>query len=109
MGTSKVQAASTAPDEIKRTRLTQFRLCALAVILALATVAGISVWRMRSLDDLPDVGDPFDVALALRPIPIPDEDNAFVSFIEARRRLTTFTSAISRLDWRRMTWSKAIT
>ena len=51
----------------------------------LLTTAGISIWRLRSLGDLPDVGDPFDVPLARRPIVVPDEDNAFVSFTAVRR------------------------
>ena len=63
--------------------LRRFHLFTLAVVAALVTLAAVSVWRMRSLDDLPDVGDPFDVALAVRPISVPDEDNAFVSYIAA--------------------------
>ncbi len=65
-------------------RLTQFRVLAFAVVSALAMLAGISVWRIRSMGDLPDVGDPFDVALARQPVEIPDRDNAYVAYAKAR-------------------------
>ena len=34
---------------------------------------------VRNLDGLPDVGDPFNVAEARRPVVIPDADNAYVA------------------------------
>ena len=48
----------------KRTPLNRFRLFALAVVIALATLVGIFVWRLRTEGELPDLGDPFDVTLA---------------------------------------------
>jgi hypothetical protein len=99
---------ATAEKTATRWRgLRRFRPFTLAVVAALVTLAAISVWRMRSLDDLPDVGDPFDVALALRPISLPDEDNAFVSYVEARRMLTMLTAGIDRLMRKTSTWSSA--
>jgi hypothetical protein len=62
---------------------------------------------MRNLDDLPDVGDPFDVALAVQPISVRDEDNAYVSYIAARRMLATSTTAIDRLMRKTSNWSSA--
>ena len=77
MGTLTMRPAFVA-------RLTRFRVVALAVVGLLAFVACVSIWRMRSADELPDIGDPFDVALALRPILIPDGDNAFSAYAQAR-------------------------
>ena len=68
-------------------RLKRFGFIAIAVLAALLTIAGISIWRLRSLGDLPDVGDPFDVAAVVRPIEISDDENAFVSYSEAVRLL----------------------
>jgi len=47
------------------------------------------------------------VALALRPILISDEDDSFVSYIEASRMLTPFTTAIDRAMRKSSTWSTA--
>ncbi len=63
------------------------RRLAIVVFVGLSTFVGVTIWRMRSLDGLPDVGDPFDVAEALRPVEIPDADNAFVAYAAAHRQL----------------------
>jgi hypothetical protein len=42
------------------------------------------LWHAR---ELPDVGEPFDVALATRPIVIADTDNAFVAYAEAHKKI----------------------
>jgi hypothetical protein len=65
------------------------------------------MWRVRSLDGLPDVGDPFDVAQALRPIEISDADNAYVAYSEAKRLLAKLPDAIRQADWVHVTWSAA--
>jgi hypothetical protein len=92
-------------------RLTRFRVLAFAVVGALAALAGISVWRMRSLGDLPDVGDPFDVALALQPVVIADGDNAYVAYAAARINLAEipedFWDAAFEAREGALTWSKA--
>ena len=62
---------------------------------------------MRSLDDLPDVGDPFDVAAAVRPIEIPDDENAYVSYSEAIRLLAKTPDTVRQTDWMKLTWSNA--
>jgi hypothetical protein len=68
----------------------------LAILVAVGSVAfvGIMIWRMRSLDGLPDVGDPFDVALAARPVEIADADNAFFAFEAAHQKLVKPPSPI---------------
>jgi len=92
-------------------RPTRFRALTLAVVSALAMLAGISVWRMRSLSDLPDVGDPFDVALARQPVEIPDRDNAYVAYAKARIKREEAPSDFYDAAWEAredaLTWSKA--
>ena len=84
MTDSSVRAATSVVPAIKRLRLTRFRVMALAVMGVLGLLAGISIWRLRSLGDLPDFGDPFDVKLARRPVLLADEDNAFQAYANAR-------------------------
>ena len=94
------------------------RRLAIGVIVGWIAVAVVMVWRMGSLDGLPDVGDPFDVAEARRPVEIPDADNAFVAYAaahklvdpansidEARRDL--FSKALWDGEIKRLTWSSA--
>jgi hypothetical protein len=69
------------------------RRLAIGVSLGLIALVGATIWRMGSLDGLPDVGDPFDVAEARRPIEIPDADNAFVAYAAAHK-LVDPTSSI---------------
>ena len=47
----------------------------LAIGLAVAAAA-LAIWWLNSLNGLPDIGDPFDVA-AFRAFSIPDDQNAF--------------------------------
>ncbi len=92
-------------------RLTRFRALTLAVMSALAMLAGMSVWRMRSLGDLPDVGDPFDVALARQPVEIPDRDNAYKVYANALVKAEEAPSELLDAVWEAredaLTWSKA--
>ncbi len=88
--------------------VTRFRVFVLAVVAALAAMVGVSLWRMRSVSDLPDVGDPFDLAAARRVVVMSDEDNAYVQYKEARRQLTRFTSALAKsVQAATGSWSKA--
>jgi hypothetical protein len=72
------------PAGLTRTRLTRFRVVSLGVVSLLTLIIGVSVWRTRDPGDLPDVGDPFDLALALRPVLIEDSDNAYDAYAMAR-------------------------
>jgi hypothetical protein len=58
----------------------------LAICLAIAATA-FAIWWLTSLNGLPDIGDPFDVA-ALREITIPDDQNAFTFLQRAHETLT---------------------
>ncbi|WP_406698250.1 hypothetical protein V5E97_05275 [Singulisphaera sp. Ch08] len=91
---------------------------AIGVIVGWIAFGGVSIWRMGSLDGLPDVGEPFDVAEARRPVALPDVDNAFVAYAaahklvdppnsidEARRGL--FFQAVWGNENKPLTWSSA--
>jgi len=72
--------------------------------LAIAATA-FAIWWLRSLNGLPDIGDPFDVA-ALREITIPDDQNAFTFLQRAHETLTPLpdlphvvTSAALTVGW----------
>ena len=92
-------------------RLTRFRFVAVVVVSLLALIAGISVWRMRSADELPDFGDPFDITLALRAIAIPDRDNAFAAYAKGRIDSRVAPPELWDAAWNcridALTWSKA--
>jgi hypothetical protein len=104
MGTSTMRPALVV-------RLTRFRVVAIAVLGLLTLVTGISVWRMRSVDELPDVGDPFDVTQALRPIAIPDRENAYAAYALARFDSRIAPAELWDVTWKcqidALTWSKA--
>jgi hypothetical protein len=59
----------------------------LAIGLALAATA-LAIWWLTSLNGLPDIGDPFDVA-EFRAFTVPDELNAFTFKRRAWDKLTT--------------------
>jgi hypothetical protein len=82
-------AASPAPTKMRqllRRRLRQlFRaMLVLAVGLGVAGTA-LAIWWLTSLNGLPDIGDPFDVA-ALHAFSIPDDQNAFTFFRRANEK-----------------------
>lgn len=62
------------------------RLVLVAFYLAILAVVGLFIWRELSIVGLPDVGEPFDVAAALKE-EVPDAENAFVLYREAKSRL----------------------
>jgi len=74
--------------ELLRKRLRQLLrvVVALAACVAVAATAFV-VWWLNSLNGLPDIGDPFDVA-AFRAFRIPDDQNAFAFLRRAHEKLT---------------------
>ena len=74
--------------QLLRKRLRQFSRAALvlAIGFALATTA-LTIWWLNSLNGLPDIGDPFDVA-AFRAFSIPEDENAFTLFRRANEKLS---------------------
>src|SRR5262249_41126509 len=106
---SGMTASASAPSRIAR--LARFRVVALAILGLLALFAGISIWRIRTADLLPDIGDPFDVALALRPVVIPDHENAFAACAEARIPVAAAPPDLWDAAWKcridALSWSSA--
>jgi hypothetical protein len=79
----------------------------LASCLALAATA-TAIWWLTSLNGLPDIGDPFDVA-AFRAFSLPDDLNAFTFLRRADQKLSPFPElpqAVSPSAWN-FSWSKA--
>src|SRR6516165_12436921 len=74
--------------ELLRKRLRQLLrvVVALAACVAVAATA-LAIWWLNSLNGLPDIGDPFDVA-AFRAFRLPDEQNAFTYLRRASEKLT---------------------
>jgi hypothetical protein len=85
-------ALSDISRRSRRLSLTPARRLAIIVAIGLSAFLGVTIWRMQSLDGLPDVGDPFDVAEARRPVVIPDADNAFVAYEAADQKLRNLPS-----------------
>ncbi len=95
------------PSELSRLRLGRGRLLALGVVVGLALVLGCSIWQVRSLGGLPDVGDPFDVGAARRPVVVPDEENAYVVYAGAHKGHFQFPAGLAKIDFKALSWSKA--
>jgi hypothetical protein len=80
-------------------------------LVALAGLLGATAWWATSLNALPDVGDPFDVA-AFRAQVVPADDNAFVLYRQAESRAAEYKdrrerNARSKQPLALVTWSKA--
>jgi hypothetical protein len=74
--------------QLLRKRLGQLLRVMLVVTICLAVAAGaLAIWWMKSLNGLPDIGDPFDLA-AYRALRVPDDQNAFVLLLRADRLVT---------------------
>jgi hypothetical protein len=74
--------------QLLRKRLRQLLrvVVVLAACVAVAAMA-FAIWWLNSLNGLPDIGDPFDVA-AFRAFRLPDEQNAFTYLRRASEKLT---------------------
>jgi len=64
----------------------------LAACVAVAATA-FAIWWLNSLNGLPDIGDPFDVA-AFRAFRLPDEQNAFTYLRRASEKLTPIVGMV---------------
>jgi hypothetical protein len=101
MSATAESTASQVAGRLRRLAGGPGRRLAIVVFIGLSAFVGVTFWRMRSLDGLPDVGDPFDVAEALRPVEIPDADNAFVAYAAAAQKLVNPSSQadLDRWNW----------
>ncbi len=118
MATKSQPATSKASRPFRGLDSGPGRRLAIGVSLGLIALVGVTIWRTGNLDGLPDVGDPFDVAEARRPIEIPEADNAFVAYAAAHKLLDP-TNAMDEAKWvslfeavrddeiKRLTWSSA--
>ena len=85
-----VAVSGTSPKlrQLLRRRLRQLLRVTLVLAIGLAVAASaLAIWWLTSLNGLPDIGDPFDVA-AFRAFSIPDDQNAFTFLRRAEEKLT---------------------
>ena len=94
-----VSGTSSKTLQLLRKRLRQLLRVMLVLTIGLAVAAAaLAIWWLNSLNGLPDIGDPFDVA-AFRAFRIPDDQNAFTFLRRAKEKLTPSACTISRLSW----------
>ena len=84
MASSTTRATTSVPRATKPALLTRYRVVVLGVVSLLALLVGLCIWRMQDLGDLPDLGEPFDLVRARRPVVIADSDNAYKAYTRAR-------------------------
>jgi hypothetical protein len=104
-------AAAIGPSsktlQLLRKRLRQLRRVLLVMAIGVAVAAGaLAIWWLNSLNGLPDIGDPFDVA-EFRTFRIPDEENAFALMRRAKEKLTLVPLAVPLVDPRLDDWFEA--
>ena len=102
-----VSGPSSKTLQLLRKRLRQLGRVLLVVTIGLAVAAGaLAIWWLNSLNGLPDIGDPFDVA-EFRAFRIPDEQNAFTLVRRATQKLTPVPLALPLGDPRLHDWFEA--
>jgi hypothetical protein len=78
--------------QLLRKRLRQLARVTLVLAICLAVAASaFAIWWLNSLNGLPDIGEPFDVA-AFRAFRVPDDQNAFAFLRRAIEKLTPIRS-----------------
>jgi hypothetical protein len=101
------QTVSTEQQSPRPVRRERGRWIVAGLAAGLAGIGVLWIWGIRHAGLLPDVGDPFDVAAAHKPVIIRDDDNAYVLYREASRRLSKFPQSLHSLDFAKLTWSQA--
>ena len=79
----------------------------LGLAVAFLAVLGVWIWGIRRVDELPDLGEPFDIDRVLGPIAIDDVDNAYVGYAEAKALQLKTPASMNKLDYKTQAWSKA--
>jgi len=94
--------------QLLRKRLRQLARVTLVLAICLAVAASaFAIWWLTSLNGLPDIGEPFDVA-AFRAFSIPDDQNAFAFLRRAHEKLTPIRSGEGPYpDAPKFSWSTA--
>ncbi len=102
-----VSGPSSKTLQLLRKRLRHLGRVLLAVTIGLAVAAGaLAIWWLNSLNWLPDIGDPFDVA-EFRTFRIPDEQNAFTLVRRANQKVTPMPLNVGLGDQRVHDWFEA--
>ena len=84
------------------------RFVLVAVYAIIALVIGAILWRRSELAGLPDVGEPFDVAVVRWPAPVPGDRNAFSSYQRAAARFQDMTAAVgSSFNNANLSWARS--
>jgi hypothetical protein len=82
--------SGTSPKLVRLLRKRLRQLARVTLVLAIGfavAAAAFAIWWLTSLNGLPDIGDPFDVA-AFRAFSIPDDQNAFAFIRRANEKVT---------------------
>jgi hypothetical protein len=82
--------SGTSPKLVQLLRKRLRQLVRVTLVLAIGfaiAAAAFAIWWLTSLNGLPDIGDPFDVA-AFRAFSIPDDQNAFAFIRRANEKVT---------------------
>ncbi len=107
MNSAAESRADGGAGTTRQLRIGRGKLLALGVFGALVAIPSVTLWHLRSVDSLPDVGDPFDVAAALRRVDVADDANAFVAYHEAHQKLAKLKAEMAKVDFLALSWSKA--
>ncbi len=110
MPSTEQPRASDRSERCRWLRSVRGRRLALGVSIGLIALVCISSWWLRRSEELPDIGDPFDVAEALRPVDLPDDQNAYAVYATAPRSRLQLREALPNVDFQdfnTLTWSKA--
>jgi hypothetical protein len=102
-----VRGASSKILQLLRKRLRQLRRVMLVLTICLAVAAtALAIRWLTSLNGLPDIGDPFDVA-EFQAFRIPDERNAFTLVRRANQKFTPMPLNLNVGDPRLHDWFEA--
>ena len=104
-----VSGTSSKTLQLLRKKLRQLLRITLVLTICLAVAAGaLAIWWLNSLNGLPDIGDPFDLA-AYRAFRVPDDQNAFVLLRRADGLVTPRPDLPRAVDvsFPTVSWSKA--
>jgi hypothetical protein len=102
-----VSGTSSKTLQLLRKRLRQLAWVTLFLAIGLVVAASaFAIWWLNSLNGLPDIGDPFDVA-EFRAFRIPDEQNAFTLMRRANQKLTPMPLNVDLDDPRVHDWFEA--
>ncbi len=97
------------PGDFRWLRSRLARRLALGVSVGFLVLICVAIWRKWGADDLPDIGDPFDVAEALRPVNLPDEQNAYAVYATSYPGRVEFPAnwTLTTVNFKGMTWTTA--